>query len=46
MNIALLIAGGSGARSIRISLNSFFTVNERPVVVYTLESVPASPGDR
>lgn len=36
-NIALLIAGGSGARMHQNIPKQFLTVNERPVIVYTLE---------
>ena len=38
MNIALLIAGGSGARMHQNIPKQFLTVNERPVIVYTLEA--------
>jgi hypothetical protein len=38
MNIALLIAGGSGARMHQDIPKQFLTVNERPVIVYTLEA--------
>lgn len=37
-NIALLIAGGSGARMQQDIPKQFLTVNERPVIVYTLEA--------
>lgn len=37
-NIALLIAGGSGARMHQNIPKQFLTVNERPVIVYTLEA--------
>lgn len=36
-NIALIIAGGSGARMHQDIPKQFLTVNERPVIVYTLE---------
>lgn len=38
MNIALIIAGGSGARMQQDVPKQFLTVNERPVIVYTLEA--------
>ncbi|WP_438434528.1 IspD/TarI family cytidylyltransferase [Gorillibacterium sp. sgz500922] len=37
-NIALLIAGGSGTRMHQDVPKQFITVNERPVIVYTLEA--------
>ncbi|WP_058301365.1 IspD/TarI family cytidylyltransferase [Gorillibacterium timonense] len=37
-NIALLIAGGSGTRMHQDIPKQFITVNERPVIVYTLEA--------
>lgn len=37
-NIALLIAGGSGNRMGQSIPKQFITVNERPVIVYTLEA--------
>ena len=38
MNIALIIAGGSGARMHQDIPKQFLTVNEKPVIVYTLEA--------
>lgn len=38
MNIALIIAGGSGARMHQDIPKQFITVNEKPVIVYTLET--------
>ena len=37
-NIALIIAGGSGARMHQDIPKQFLTVNERPVIIYTLEA--------
>ena len=37
-NIALLIAGGSGNRMHQDIPKQFITVNERPVIIYTLEA--------
>lgn len=37
-NVALLIAGGSGSRMHQNIPKQFLTVNERPVIVYTLEA--------
>ena len=41
--IALLIAGGSGARMKQDIPKQFLTVNERPVIVYTLEAFEKHP---
>lgn len=38
MNIALIIAGGSGERMHQDIPKQFLTVNEKPVIVYTLEA--------
>lgn len=38
MNIALLIAGGSGQRMHQNIPKQFITINDRPVIVYTLEA--------
>lgn len=38
MNIALIIAGGVGARMHQDIPKQFITVNEKPVIVYTLEA--------
>lgn len=43
MNIALIIAGGSGARMHQNIPKQFLTVNERPVMVYTLEVFQSHP---
>ena len=43
MNIALIIAGGSGARMHQDIPKQFLTVNERPVIVYTLEAFQRHP---
>lgn len=43
MNIALLIAGGSGNRMGQSIPKQFLTVNERPVIVYTLEAFQKHP---
>lgn len=43
MNIALIIAGGSGARMHQDIPKQFLTVNERPVIVYTLEAFQNHP---
>lgn len=42
-HIALLIAGGSGARMHQDIPKQFLTVNERPVIVYTLEAFENHP---
>ena len=38
MNIGLIIAGGSGARMHQDIPKQFLTVNEKPVIVYTMEA--------
>lgn len=42
-NIALLIAGGSGNRMHQDIPKQFITVNERPVIIYTLEAFEKHP---
>lgn len=41
--IALLIAGGSGSRMHQDIPKQFLTVNERPIIVYTLEAFQRHP---
>lgn len=43
MNVALIIAGGSGARMHQDIPKQFLTVNEKPVIVYTLEAFQNHP---
>lgn len=43
MNIALIIAGGSGARMHQDIPKQFLTVNERPVIVYTMQAFQEHP---
>ena len=43
MNIALIIAGGVGARMGQDIPKQFLTVNDRPVIVYTLEAFQRHP---
>lgn len=42
-NIALLIAGGSGTRMHQDIPKQFLTVNERPIIIYTLEIFEKHP---
>ena len=42
-NIALIIAGGSGARMHQDIPKQFITVNEKPVIVYTMEAFQRHP---
>ena len=42
-NVALIIAGGSGNRMHQDIPKQFITVNERPVIVYTLEAFQNHP---
>ena len=43
MNIALIIAGGSGNRMHQDIPKQFLTVNEKPVIIYTLEAFERHP---
>lgn len=43
MNIALLIAGGTGNRMGQDIPKQFLTVNEKPVIIYTLETFQNHP---
>lgn len=43
MNIGLIIAGGSGARMHQNIPKQFLTINERPVIIYTLEAFQNHP---
>lgn len=43
VNIALIIAGGSGNRMHQDIPKQFLTVNEKPVIVYTLEAFEKHP---
>ena len=43
-NIALIIAGGSGSRMHQDIPKQFITVNERPIIIYTLEAFENHPG--
>ena len=43
MNVALIIAGGSGSRMHQDIPKQFLTVNERPVIVYTMEAFERHP---
>ena len=42
-NISLLIAGGAGSRMHQDIPKQFITVNERPVIVYTMEAFERHP---
>lgn len=42
-NVALLIAGGAGSRMGQDIPKQFLTVNERPVIIYTLEAFERHP---
>ena len=42
-NIALLIAGGSGERMQQSIPKQFLMVNERPVIIYTMEAFQKHP---
>ena len=38
MNVALIIAGGSGERMRQDIPKQFLNVNDKPVIIYTLEA--------
>ncbi len=42
-NIALIIAGGSGNRMHQNIPKQFLTINEKPVIIYTLEAFQDHP---
>ena len=42
-NIALIIAGGAGNRMHQDIPKQFLTVNEKPVIIYTLEAFQNHP---
>ena len=44
MNIAVIIAGGSGERMGQDIPKQFLTVNEKPVIAYTMEAFERHPG--
>ena len=43
MNIALLLAGGSGTRTEQDIPKQFFNVYEKPIIIYTLEAFQRHP---
>lgn len=43
MNVCLIIAGGSGSRMHQNIPKQFLTVNDRPVIIYTLEAFQNHP---
>lgn len=43
MNIALIIAGGVGARMLSAIPKQFITVNDKPIIIYTLEAFQKHP---
>lgn len=43
MNIALLLAGGSGSRTEQDVPKQFFNVYEKPIIIYTLEAFQKHP---
>ncbi len=43
MNIALIIAGGSGARMHQDIPKQFINVNDKPIIIYTLEAFQRHP---
>ena len=43
MNVAMLIAGGSGQRMHQDIPKQFLNVNDKPVIIYTLEAFQKHP---
>lgn len=43
MNIALIIAGGSGHRMKQEIPKQFLNVNDKPIIIYTLEAFQSHP---
>ena len=43
MNIALIIAGGIGTRMLSAIPKQFITVNDKPIIIYTLEAFEKHP---
>ena len=43
MNVALLLAGGSGSRTEQDVPKQFFNVYDRPIIIYTLEAFQNHP---
>ncbi|NBJ90908.1 IspD/TarI family cytidylyltransferase, partial [Acutalibacter sp. 1XD8-36] len=43
MNIALIIAGGKGQRMHQEIPKQFLNVNDKPVIIYTLEAFQSHP---
>jgi len=43
MNIAIIIAGGKGERMHQDIPKQFINVNDKPVIIYTLEAFQAHP---
>lgn len=43
MNIALVIAGGVGARMGQAIPKQFLTINDKPIIIYTLENFQKNP---
>lgn len=43
MNIAIILAGGSGKRTGQIVPKQFLTVNDKPILIYTLENFENNP---
>ena len=43
MNIALILAGGSGTRTEQDIPKQFFNVYEKPIILYTLEAFQRHP---
>ena len=43
MNIALIIAGGSGQRMHQQIPKQFINVNDKPIIVYTLQAFQKHP---
>ena len=43
MNIALILAGGSGSRTEQSIPKQFISIYEKPIIIYTLEAFQSHP---
>lgn len=43
MNVALVLAGGSGSRTEQSIPKQFISIYEKPIIIYTLEAFQSHP---
>lgn len=43
MNVALILAGGSGSRTEQSVPKQFISIDEKPIIIYTLEAFQKHP---